>query len=509
MGAVRAGLALVLLLPAPADADVVLHGLFGDHMVLQRDTRVPVWGTADPGEKVQVRFAGRTRTTTAAEDGRWRVELGPLGATAGRELVVEGRNRIALRGVCVGDVWLCSGQSNMAWPVRRAANAQEEIADSDHPRLRLFTVPHRVSGEPLANVPGRWSAAGPDTVPPFSAVAYFFGRELHRAYGIPVGLIHASWGGTPAEAWTPEATLRSDEALLPIVERWEQALRDWPAKREAYEQRLRNWQERVAAARAAGEQPPRRPRAPYGPHHPHRASGLFNGMIAPLLPFAIRGAIWYQGESNAGRAEQYRVLFPAMVRSWRAARRAGDFPFLFVQLANFRGRRPQPAESDWAELREAQALALREPNTGMAVAIDIGEAGNIHPKNKQEVGRRLALAARAVAYGETDVVPSGPRLVRCAFEGGGVVAEFDQELATSDRGPPRGLAVAGRDKVFHWATARVEGRRLTLSCAAVPEPVALRYAWADNPECNLTNRHKLPAPPFRTDDWPGLTAGKR
>jgi len=505
----RMVLLLLLVLAPPAAADVTLHGLFCDHMVLQRDAKVPVWGRADPGEKVKVIFAGQTRIATADDDGRWRVEFAPFGATAGRKLVVVARNRITLKNVCVGDVWICSGQSNMAWPVKAAANAEEEIRRSKDPRLRLFTVPHRVSGEPLADVTGRWVAAGRDTVPSFSAVAFFFGAELRRAHGVPVGLIHTSWGGTPAEAWTREATLRRDEVLLPIVERWEQTLREWPARRKIYEKRLKEWQAQVEAAKAAGQNPPRRPRPPRGPAHPHRASGLFNAMIAPLLPFALRGAIWYQGESNAGRAEQYRHLFPAMIRDWRAAWGAGDFPFLFVQLANFRARKPQPAESDWAELREAQALALHEPRTGMAVAIDLGAARNIHPGNKQEVGRRLALAARSVAYGETAVKVSGPRLAGCAFEGAFVVAEFDQEIVTSDKGPPKGFAVAGGGRTFHWADARVEGRRITLSCPAVPEPVALRYAWADNPECNVVNRPGLPAPPFRTDDWPGVTAGKR
>ena len=505
----RAAFLALLLLALPAAADVTLHGLFGDHMVLQRDAKVPIWGRADPGEEVKVVFRGQVRAATADDQGRWRVELGPLDATAGRKLHVQARNRITLKGVCVGDVWICSGQSNMAWPVKAAANAQEEIRRSDDPKLRLFTVPHRVSGEPLADVTGRWVAAEPATVPSFSAVAFYFGAELRRVYGVPVGLIHTSWGGTPAEAWTREATLRKDEVLLPIVERWEDAMRDWPAQRKVFLERLRKWQEKARAARAAGKKPPRRPRPPRGPAHPWRASGLFNAMIAPLLPFAIRGAIWYQGESNAGRAEQYRRLFPAMIRDWRAAWGAGDFPFLFVQLANFRARKPEPAESDWAELRDAQALALGEPNTGMAVAIDIGEAGNIHPRNKQEVGRRLALAARVVAHGEKDVVSSGPRLARCAFEGANVVAEFDQQLVTSDQGPPKGFAIAGRDRVFHWADPQVLGRRVTFSCPAVPEPVALRYAWADNPLGNVVNGQGLPAPPFRTDDWPGLTAGNR
>jgi sialate O-acetylesterase len=232
-------------------------------------------------------------------------------------------------------------------------------------------------------------------------------------------------------------------------------------------------------------------------------------MIAPLIPFAMRGVIWYQGESNAGRAEQYRALFPEMIRDWRAAWSMGEFPFLFVQLANFRMVKPEPSESDWAELREAQAMALGEPNTGMAVAIDIGEARDIHPKNKQEVGRRLALVARAVAYREPGVVCSGPRLLGCRFDGARVLAEFDQDLSTSDKAAPRGFAVAGQDRKFLWASGRIDGRRITISCPGVPEPVALRYAWADNPECSLVNAEGLPTAPFRTDRWPGVTAGKR
>jgi sialate O-acetylesterase len=424
-------------------------------------------------------------------------------------LTVQGKNRITFVDVCVGEVWICSGQSNMQWPVSRAANPEQEVRRSDDPQLRLFTVPRRGSGDPIDDLRGDWAPAGRDTVPSFSAVGFFFGKEIRTTLRVPVGLIHTSWGGTPAEAWTRLATLEDHESLAPIVERWKKALLDWPAKQQAYAQRIEIWKTRAKAAQAAGQKPPRRPRPPPGPGHPHRAAGLFNGMIAPLIPFAFRGAIWYQGESNAARAEQYRTLFPVMIRDWRAAWGLGDFPFLFVQLANFRATKPEPSESDWAELREAQAMGLGEPNTGMAVAIDIGEAGDIHPKNKQEVGRRLALVARAVAYRERGVVYSGPRLLGCRFDGARVVADFDQDLSTIDAEAPRGFAIAGEDRDFHWAAGRIEGRRITLSCPDVPKPVALRHAWAHNPECNLVNAQRLPAAPFRTDRWPGVTAGKR
>ncbi|MHC4670466.1 MAG: sialate O-acetylesterase [Planctomycetota bacterium] len=500
-----ATLLAVCLLAAAAQAEVTLAGIFGDDMVLQQDAVLAIWGRAAPGERVRVTLAGRTARTEADADGRWRVELGPFRASAGRTLTVAGRNRITLHRVCIGEVWLCSGQSNMQWPVRRSAHADREIAGARDPRLRLYTVPRHVAGEPREDVQGKWAVCGPETVASFSAVAYFFGRRLRADLKIPVGLIHASWGGTPAEAWTSRAALEAAPVLRPILERWDRTLAAWPAKRAAHEARLEAWQQQAEAARAAGTKPPPRPRAPPGPDHPHRASGLFHGMIAPLRPFAIRGVIWYQGESNAGRAEQYQTLFPTLIRDWRRAWGRGDFPFLYVQLANFRAVVTEPGESAWAELRDAQRHALAEPNTAMAVAVDIGEARDIHPKNKQEVGRRLALAAQALAYAgarprQEKVVFSGPLYESHAVRGREVVVRFRHVgggLAARDGDALRGFAVAGADRRFLRAQARLE------------RPVAVRYAWADNPVCNLINAEGLPASPFRTDDWPGVTAGKR
>jgi len=492
-------LATLLLLAAAAAAEVSLPSLFGDHMVVQRDRPVPVWGTADPGEEVTVAFADQTVTTKADADGRWRVDLAPVGATAGRTLRVNG---LVLEDVCAGDVWICSGQSNMEMPVARALNAAAEIAASDDPRLRLFTVRHRVADAPAEDVAGEWTAAGPQTVGPFSAVAYFFGRELRRELGVPIGLVHTSWGGTPGEAWMREAALADDPALAPIAARWKEALTDWTSKQRAYARAVAEWKRAVDEAQKGGGALPPRPARPPGPHDPNRPAGLWNAMVAPLVPFAIRGVIWYQGEANAGRAEQYASLFPALIRDWRAAWGQGDFPFLYVQLAGFRPPVADPGESEWAELREAQRLALALPATGMAVAIDIGDAGDIHPRNKQEVGRRLALALR----GEC-----GPLYRDHEIAGGKVVVRFDHADGLRAKGddPLTGFAIAGADRKWRWAHGRVEGQTVVLWHPRIPEPAAVRYDWANSPLGNLENGAGLPASPFRTDDWPLVTAGRR
>ena len=516
MGGMRA-LALLLLVAAPAAADVVLADLFSELVVLQRQKRIPIWGRADPGEGVAVTFQGQTASTTTGRDGRWRVEIGPFEALAARPLTVTGKNTIRIERVFVGEVWVCSGQSNMAFSVQRSEGAQEELEGLVNPRLMLYTVKRRVAGEPQESAGGRWVRASPETVAKFSAVAYYFGKRLRSTLAIPVGLIHSSWGGTPAEAWTRRETLARDPVLRPIVERWDRALAEGPQREQAWKRSLDRWKQQAEAARAAGRPAPRRPRPPLGPNHPHRASGLFDGMIAPVIPFAIRGAIWYQGESNAGRAEQYRTLFPAMIRDWRAAWGQGDFPFYFVQLANFRPIVTEPGDSAWAELRDAQRFALKEKNTAMAVTIDIGAADDIHPRNKREVGRRLALAALANLYreelGDKPVpVEAGPLyeshrrkgnrlVVRFRFVGGG--------LRTRNGDPLSGFTIAGKKMRFLQAQARIEGDTVVVWHPRLKRPAAVRYAWADNPVCNLVNAEGLPASPFRTDDRPGLTAGKR
>ncbi len=511
---------LTLLVAAlPAVADVKLPALFSSHMVLQQGTPVPVWGRADPGERVTVAVrsgAGDVEnrvTTLAGAGGRWRVTLEPLKAGGPVSLIVKGKNTLTLENVLVGEVWICSGQSNMAWQVRQSRNPEQEIAGAVFPEIRLFTVKHTVSRREKADCSGQWAVCSPATVPGFSAVGYFFGREVYRALKVPIGLIHTSWGGTPAEAWTRREALQRHAHLRPILQRFDKAVAGYPAALKKHEKRLAAWKAKAAKARSAGKRPPRRPRGPFGPGHPHSPSGLFNGMIAPLIPYAFRGVIWYQGESNATRAFQYRTLFKAMIRDWRRAWGQGDFPFLFVQLANFKARQSAPGESAWAELREAQALALELPCTGMALAIDIGEARDIHPRNKQEVGRRLALQALSAAYGRKGV-HSGPVFHGMQRKSGKIHVRFlSPGKGLTVRGKAlEGFQIAGSDRKYVWARAALDPKqrdRVVVWSPEVKAPVHVRYAWADNPACSLYNVAGLPAVPFRTDAWPGVTDKNR
>ncbi|MEW5977837.1 MAG: sialate O-acetylesterase [Acidobacteriota bacterium] len=492
-------------------ADVRLPRVLSDHMVVQRDLPIRFWGWADAGESVTValRWSGGQATASARAEanGRWKVRLAPISRTGPIEVTISGRNTIVLRDVAVGDVWVCSGQSNMAWPVASASNGNEEVASANYPMIRLFTVANAVSDRPEEDVKGEWQATTPETVKDFSAVGYFFGRDLHQHLNVPIGLIDSSWGGTPAEAWTSQATLESDLSLQPILWQWQRVLADYPDARNRYERELKQWEQAAAEAKAQNQPEPRRPSQPRGPGHPWAPSGLFNAMIAPLTEFSIRGAIWYQGESNAQplRAAEYNRLFSGMISDWRRAWDEGPFPFFFVQLANFLPRKPEPTDSSWAELRESQTAALGLPNTGMAVIIDIGEADDIHPRNKQDVGKRLALAARGVAFGEK-IEYSGPLYRGMRIDGKQIRLYFDHAqsgLVAKDGKSLQGFAIAGSDRKFVWAEARIEGESVVVSSPKVDQPIAVRYAWADNPECNLYSKNGLPASPFRTDDWPG------
>jgi len=492
-------------------AEIALPAVIGDHMVLQQGSEVSLWGSADPGEKVTVSLGDQRVSAVASQDGKWQVTLAPMKAGGPHTVKFEGTNTLTVEDVLVGEVWVCSGQSNMAWTVRRAQNPKAEIAAAHHPRIRLFTVKRTVADEPLDDVTGQWATCSTATVGNFSAVGYFFGRSLHRSLKVPIGLIHTSWGGTPAEAWTSRPTLEAAEGFRPILDRWAGHVERFPEAMAEFEKKLEAWKVESEKAKAEGVKPKRRPRRPRGPGHAHTPSGLFNGMIAPLIPYGIRGAIWYQGESNAGRAHQYRTLFPTMIEDWRRAWERDSFPFLFVQLANFKAEKPDPGPSDWAELREAQTMALSLPNTGMAVIIDIGEADDIHPRNKQHVGRRLARWARAQVYGQK-LVHSGPLYQAMSQEGSSIRLSFSHVgggLLARGGGELKGFAVAGPDSQFVWAKAEIDGEAVVVSSESVENPVAVRYAWADNPVCNLINRQGLPASPFRTDDWPGVTTGKK
>ncbi len=639
-----------------------LPTILGDHMVLQCNTPVPIWGWAIPGEEVTVRIDRESVRVHADQNGRWIAKLPPQPPGGPHELVIATKGEtVRFTDLLFGEVWVCSGQSNMEWPVAAAQNALQEITTANFPQIRFFIVEKNLSLTPLSDCKGRWEVCSPTTIGKFSAVGYFFGREIHQRLNVPVGLIGTYWGGTPAEAWTDAETLKGDPEFAPIVnrmptpetlpklqEQYERALAEWrekailkdPGNRgealgwakpefddsdwetihlpqvwergssalnidgavwfrklvqvpqewagkelvlhlgpiddydttyfngepvgatgpetpnswavprryrvpgrlvraganlvavRVFDQMLKGgftglpnmmrleladgsasislageWKFKVEFARPASQVPSQ----PSPPLNTWTPSALFNAMVAPLIPYAIRGVIWYQGESNVGRAYQYRKLFPALIASWRKAWGQGDFPFLFVQLANYLPRRSEPSESAWAELREAQLLTFKTvPNTGMAVAIDIGEADDIHPRNKQDVGKRLALAALAIAYGQK-IVWSGPIYRSMRIEGNRIRLFFDHVgsglVAKGDK--LVGFAIAGKDRKFVWAKAEIEGDTVVVWSEQVPEPVAVRYGWADNPECNLYNREGLPASPFRTDDWPGVTVNNR
>jgi sialate O-acetylesterase len=652
------------LLSQIAQAEIRVPSIIGDNMVVQQGRRERVWGTAQAGERVEVSIAGQTGRAVADGQGRWQVFLGPLKAGGPFTLTIAGSNTLTFKNVLVGDVWICSGQSNMEFPLVNATGGAEAVAKANYPEIHLFTVQKNTAATPLDDVKGHWVVTTPEQVGQFSAVGYFFGRELYQRLKIPLGLIHTSWGGTPAEAWTSHDTLASVPDLKPILERYQKSLESLPQRRGDYEHALAEWEQKnlyqdpgnkgealgyadpelnaadwnrmtlpqffetaglvidgavwfrkeldlpaswtgkelelnltavddfdityfngahigatgnetpnsymvprrysvpgslvhagrnVIAVRVfdrAGEggfgrtdrmslspvgakeseaislagpwsykvelslEPKKpdygsRPELP-GPTNQNSPSVLYNAMIAPLKPYAIRGAIWYQGESNAGRAYQYRMLFPSMIRDWRAKWGQGDFPFYFVQLANWQPAKSEPADSEWAELREAQTMTLRLPQTGMAVIIDIGDANDIHPRNKLDVGKRLAAWALADTYHQR-VEPSGPLYDSFAVEGDKIRVKFTHSsggVKTSDGGPPKGFAVAGADRKFVWADARIEGDTVVVWSKGVSHPVAVRYAWADNPQSSLYNQAGLPASPFRTDDWPGVTLAR-
>jgi sialate O-acetylesterase len=494
---------------ATAAADVKLPGVFGDHMVLQRDAALPVWGAADPAEKVTVSLDGQSQTTQADTSGKWSVALSPVKAGGPYVLQVQGKNTVQFSDVLVGEVWLCSGQSNMQMTVSEVRNKDAEIAAANHPRIRMLGVARKTAEEPQTSSGGEWRVCSPKTVAGFSAAAYFFGRRLHKELQVPVGLIDSSWGGTPIQGWTSQQAQQATPELAGFVKGMQRAIETWnpAAAKQRYTAQLQQWKNDAAAAKAAGKSfKTRQPRKPEDPRiAPGSPGRLYNGMIAPLAPYAIRGAIWYQGEANAGGgAALYGLQLRTMIANWRAIWHEGDFPFIYVQLPNFMAPQQQPSETaGWPILREQMLKTLAFPGAGMAVTIDIGEADNIHPKNKQEAGNRLAQWALAKTYGK-HIVPGGPLYKSMHKEGAKIVVEFDDVgdgLAAKDGGKLEGFAIAGGDKNFVWADATIEGRTVVVSSPAVQDPVAVRYAWANNPKCNLYNQAQLPASPFRTDDW--------
>jgi sialate O-acetylesterase len=645
---------LPLFIPGAAEAEPRLPYLFSDHMVLQRDMSFSVWGWADPAERIVVSLGPNTRETLATADGRWNVALPAMHAGGPFTLTVRGKKMVEVKDVLLGEVWIASGQSNMTYALSGATGAAEEILAANYPQLRFFTVPKKIALLPEENtLPANWEVCTPDTTKKFSAVAYFFGRDLHKALHVPIGIILSSWPGTAGEEWTDPDSLRREPALLPIVRRWEETAaeaRNFAAEQAEISLEFDDFEllpstgsagtptlfsnfddgasgtetggvwtygwpdapgttfELVApgrggtgyAARVAGKldgasssnlyasfksdgsradlsgfagirfwvrgtgafqfqmlQPTISDwdnysaemiratpdwqqvtiwfkdlqQAGWGVREPFTASaltgfllanmalsgdparppsGLYNGMIAPLEKYHLRGALWYQGEGNTWRAEQYRTLLPSLIQGWRKGFGETDFPFLIVQLPNH-GTSPELGDSVWAELREAQLLTAKTvPNTGLAVTIDLGDPKNLHPPRKAEIGERLALWALGTTYGRR-IVYSGPLYDSMKVAGNEIRIRFRQLGDGLDaRGEAlKGFSAAGADRRFHWADARIEGDEVVVSSKDVSAPLAVRYAWAGSPECNLYNRNGLPASPFRTDDWPGASTGKR
>ena len=614
--------------------------IFSDHMVIQRDKPISFWGKGRPGNVVQIQIGNQVVKERIQDNGSWHLIFPAQEAGGPFEVSIKDNNSdLTFKDVYAGDVWVASGQSNMEWKLNNVNNAEAEVENADIPHIRMFYVENRISDVPLDDLEtGTWKICTPEVAKDFSAVAYFFGKSLHEDKNIPIGLIDATWGGTPAEAWTSKEMLNtmsdfnerikeveeSKDFLETVQENEALNNRRYTAASNSYKglelgvtqikyddssweivklPNLGNSIPQITWFRKSFEMPSFKSRSNFelklgrisdspvvylngkevgrgqgsktvsldipgkllkkgmnvltvrvvngwsnrvtfiGPaadmaimnsdntinitlggewkfnnqleeifpenviRYSHYPSVLFNGMISPIIPYTLSGAIWYQGESNADRAYQYRTLFPKMIEDWRVRWRNGYFPFLFVQLANFEFRHEEPTESDWAELREAQLMTLDYPNTGMAVIIDIGEADDIHPRNKQDVGKRLYLAAKKVAYGE-DLVYSGPIYNRMKIEGNKIQLEFENAgsgLVLKSSESLTGFAVAGQDKKFHWAKAEVVDNKIVVSSEMVKNPVAVRYAWDKNPVCTLFNNEGLPASPFRTDSWKGIT----
>ncbi len=481
-------------------ATLILASPFRDHAVLQRDKPIPVWGRALPLENLEVSFRGQERKVRAGLDGKWRVELSPMPAShEGADLVVRGASIVTVRDVLVGELWLCSGQSNMTFNVARTDGAEEEMAAAHFPLLRHFGVAREPRNDKEEFCDGEWKVCTPEEVGAFSAVAFFFGRDLHQALGIPVGLILSGCGGTPIESWLSVESLGSRPEFSVIYDRWKQTLADWPANQAIYEAALERWtKSKEIAAQAGGsallafQKTNPLPIVPTTIRPASAPSGLYNSMIHPLAPFAMRGILWYQGESNAVRAGEYHALFAELIRSWRSLFVDEELPFYWVQLPNF----IPPDQADWVGLRAAQAMALSSSHTGQVITIDVGDPQDIHPTRKRDIGLRLALLAKAQVYGFADEY-SGPIPDTVIWEPGQLRIHFKHASGGLIlRAGASSFEIAGASDAFFPAVARIEGDALVVSAAEIKDPAAVRYAWADNPTATLFNGAGLPAAPF-------------
>lgn len=501
---IYAGLPIVLFCGVLARTDVVVAPIFADGMVLQRETPHPIWGRAEPQERVQVEFARQTKAAITDATGRWQVALDPLPASAqpATLTIIGRRTRIQLRDIVVGDVWLCSGQSNMEWTVPTAANPRQEAAEADYPLIRHCKIGRAAPETPAESVAADWQVCSPATVLKFSAVGYFFARDQWRHRGVPVGIVTSAWGGTQIESWISAPALRTNPDFSIVWERWQEVLSDFPAADAKQNVLIEAWQKQAALANAEGKPfTTRRPSRWKDQIARLRPGGLFNGMIHPVTNFPFRGVLWFQGEANEFRPAEYGKLFRTMIAQWRSAFGRPDLPFYYAQLANFATVGDSTGETR-AFLREAQAEALQLPHTGMVVTCDIGEDDDIHFKNKQEVGRRFS----ALVLSSLDrklIVASGPRFLGIQVERNAIrVKFFPGDSLVSRQRAMEGFEVAGEDRRFYPANALISGSAVILKADSVLVPVAVRYAWKNTPKMSLFNAAGFPASPFRSDNWP-------
>ena len=501
---------LSLFIGSIAYSGVTLPRVIGSNMVLQRDRQAPIWGWASPGEAIMITLSAEaetpvaTTTAVADADGNWQTELPAMAAGGPYTLRIEGSNTLELTNVLFGEVWVCSGQSNMEWPVSISNNSEEEIAAAMYPRIRLFHIPRVPSGLPQQDVETDWYETTPETIPNFSAVAYYFGRKLYKNLDVPIGLINTSWGGTRIEPWTPPTGLAGVSDLASISKEVEDIQANYRAQLRDKVNAIEAW---LAETRKALETEAQLKPMPDNTHpltDHGRPTSLYNGMVHPIVPYAIRGALWYQGESNHQDGIIYYEKMKALINGWREVWGQGDFPFYFVQLAPFNYSNQEAGEFFLPQLWEAQTAALALPNTGMAVTTDIGNPRDVHPRNKQDVGRRLALWALAKDYGRDDVTYSGPLYKSMTVEGNTIRLAFDyvgSGLTSRDDEPLIRFQIAGKDKEFVEANATIDGDTVVVSSDAIANPVAVRFGWHQSAEPNFMNNEGLPASPFRTDSW--------
>jgi sialate O-acetylesterase len=482
-----------------AQAETKLPNIFSDGMVLQQGQENKIWGRDNPGQAIAISIADQQLSVTTDDSGNWSAKLPALPVGGPHLLTVAGSSAKIVRDVLVGEVWICSGQSNMQWWVKASNDPDLERIAANFPKIRMINFPQVGAQEPIwSHEDRKWQVCSPQTIDDFSAVGYYFARQLHQTTGVPIGMINNAWGGSACEAWINRDVFNANPRFQQLMGTWnanEARFQELSSKSDRSEQDEKDFKNLGNSMR--GNQ---------------RPANIYNGVLKSHIGYGIRGAIWYQGESNAGRAYQYRDLFPLMIQNWRDEWGQGDFPFYWVQLADFMAEKSEPGDSAWAELREAQTMAMdRLANTGQAVIIDIGEGKDIHPMNKVDVGRRLARWALAKQYSYSIEFQS-PRYASMQEDGDGIVLTFNHipnGWRPFDVNEPVGFTIAGEDKKFYSAEAKIlDGGKIRVSSTKVAKPMSVRYAWADNPVCNMYSKAGLPLTPFRTDDWPGVTADK-